>query len=69
MDEKLEFDAEVESSGSLFKPETRANNYKIGEQKHNDVLKLMSSEKDIHCFNPLIFTKFILDSSNNNTAK
>jgi len=33
------FDDEVDSSESLFKPETGANNYKIGEQKHNDVLK------------------------------
>lgn len=63
------FDDEVDSSESLFKPETGANNYKIGEQKHNDVLKWMSSVEEIHCFNPLIFTKFILDSSNNNTAK
>jgi len=63
------FDDEVESNVSLFKPETGPNNYKIGEQKHNDVLKLMSSEKEIHCLNLLIFTKFILDSSNNSTAK
>ena len=61
-------DEQVESNGSVFVPQTGTNNCETGEQTHNDPFKLISSEKEIHCFNPLIFTKFILDSSNNNTA-